>query len=683
VKRFFAILLLMVLLVGCVVPVGAAEITEDSGTGNTELNYGVDTTFSVVIPAEASFAEAEGKTNEFNVEVDAPVIPYGSELKVKVNFDGTLKLEEHPEVTLGYEMYAKGEENTKLSSGDVLVVVPAGTTEKTTKALQGKLLDKAIYSGNYTGNLTFEILVEDAITRYTTEEIESNELLYGIGATKREYVVAEFNEDYTEVTVTKNGEDSDGLMVDWSNFTTPFQNPFYPNRATLTSATVCEGVENIGNYCFGVTTNMKTVVLPDTLKTIGVNSFRESGITSITIPENVTTIGNSAFRTCKSLAGDIIIPDSMEVIDHYAFRDCSGIKGTVDVGDGTKFIGTMAFGAAATNGMKYAQLLLGDSVEYIGYAAFQGAGSVKNVIELPSSLKVIGDFAFNHLEQAGNTTLEIPAGVKYIGGIANNSPSNSITLDNYMDYDYLPTGSHIFYNFGTAGTFAEFTVEEGSTTFKAVDGVLFSKNGERLINYPSNKMDTEYEIPEGVTLLDEMAFSRPYYNGTYGIQKLTLPDSYVIRTKPDLYASHINYLNSLANALYKFSGVKEIVVKDTNPNYTTIDGTLYSKDGTVCWYIPNFDREINIAEGCTTLESCFFFPTEQLLDGNIYNINIPASVTNITNYTDSTYPDEHTIYYMNSMVQQDEYWDCTVTIDANNPSYEVDENGCIVAKTSE
>ena len=673
----------MVVLVGCVVPVGAAEITENTGTGDVELNYGVDTMFSVVIPAEATFSGTDEITSEFDVEVEAPVIPYGSELKVKINFDGTLKLEEHPEVTLGYEMYVKEEENTKLSSGDMLIVVPAGTTDVTTKTLHSKLIDKAVYSGNYIGSLTFQILVEEGITRYTTEEIEANDLLYGIGATKREYVVARFNEDYTEVVVTKNGDESDGLMVDWSNFTTPFQNPFYPNRATLKSAVVCEGVENIGNYCFGVTSNMKTVSLPETLKKIGVNSFRESGITSITIPENVTLVGNSAFRTCKSLTGDLIIPDSVEVVDHYAFRDCTALNGTVDIGDGTKFVGNMAFAVNDFNGMKYKELVLGDSIEFIGFAAFQGAASVKNVITLPSNLKVVGDFAFNHLEWVGNETLEIPASVVYLGGIESSSTMNAITLDNYMDYNYLPAGSHIFYNFGTANKFAEFTVEEGSKTFKAVDGVLYSKNGERLVNYPSNKMNTEYEILEGTIYLDEMAFSRPYYNGTYGIQKLTLPDSYVIRTKPDICTSQINYMNSLANALYKFSGVKEIVVKDTNPNYTTIDGALYSRDGTVCWYIPNFDREINIAEGCTTLESCFFFPTEKLTDGNVYKINIPASVTNITSYADSTYPDEHTIYYMNSMVQQDEYWDCTITVDSDNPSYKINESGCIVAKTSE
>ena len=673
----------MVLLVSCVVPVWAAEITENTGTGETELNYGVDTTFSVVIPAEATFSGTDEITSEFDVEVDAPVIPYGSELKVKVNFDGKLKLEEHPEVKLGYEMYAKGEENTKLSSGDMVVVVPAGTTEKTTKTLQSKLLDKAIYSGNYIGSLTFQILVEDAITRYTAEEIEANDLLYGIGATKREYVVAKFNESYTEVTVTKNGDKSDGLMVNWSNFTTPFQNPFFPNRATLKSAVVCEGVENIGNYCFGVTSNMTTVSLPDTLKTIGVNSFRESGITSITIPENVTSIGNSAFRNCKSLTGDLIFPDSMEVIDHYAFQECTKLNGTIDIGNGTKFIGNMAFGVSGAGEMKYTTLLLGDSLEFIGWAAFQGAGLVNNVIELPSSLKVIGDFAFNHLASVGNTTIEIPASVQYLGGMERNTTTTSnITLDNYMDYDYLPTGSHIFYNFGTLGTFAEFTVEEGSTTFKAVDGVLYSKNGERLVNYPSNKMDTEYEIPEGTIYIDELAFSRPYLNGTLGIHKITIPDSYVIRKPDELFSSQINCQNSLANALYYFSGVEEVVVKSTNPNYMTIDGCLYSKDGKICWYIPAFKRTVNIQEGCTVLESCFQPPTSWLEGSKVFEYNIPASVTSIPIYGLDRYPNENTIAFLNKMVKQN-YWDCTITIDSNNPSFEVDESGCIVAKTSE
>mgnify|MGYP003305807199 CR=1 FL=1 len=46
-------------------------------------------------------------------------------------------------------------------------------------------------------------------------EIDNNPHIYGIGKTKSEYVIAIFNEDYTSVTIRKNGVNSDGLMKDF------------------------------------------------------------------------------------------------------------------------------------------------------------------------------------------------------------------------------------------------------------------------------------------------------------------------------------------------------------------------------------------------------------------------------------------------------------------------------------
>ena len=63
-------------------------------------------------------------------------------------------------------------------------------------------------------------------------------------------------------------------------------------------------------------------------------------------------------------------------------------------------------------------------------------------------------------------------------------------------------------------------VKSGNTSFKAVDGVLYSADGATLILYPINKPDTEFEIPEGVTKIADMAFYQ--YRA---IKKVTLPST--------------------------------------------------------------------------------------------------------------------------------------------------------------
>lgn len=70
-----------------------------------------------------------------------------------------------------------------------------------------------------------------------------------------------------------------------------------PSKITYNS--IDYDVTKVYNYAFNKSSELTTVVLPNSITELGIGAFNEcTGLTSITIPEGVTTIGNDAFKYC-------------------------------------------------------------------------------------------------------------------------------------------------------------------------------------------------------------------------------------------------------------------------------------------------------------------------------------------------------------------------------------------------
>lgn len=134
----------------------------------------------------------------------------------------------------------------------------------------------------------------------------------------------------------------------------------------LTSVTIGDNVETIGNYAF-YGTNLTSVTIPDSVKTIGDGAFsRATALTSVTIPDSVTEIGNGAFYYATGLTSiDFRQATALEKIGYLAFNGASALT-SVTLPEGLKEIGDSAFkGCTALTSMN-----LPDSVTTIGDAAF-------------------------------------------------------------------------------------------------------------------------------------------------------------------------------------------------------------------------------------------------------------------------------------------------------------------------
>ena len=63
------------------------------------------------------------------------------------------------------------------------------------------------------------------------------------------------------------------------------------------------------------------IILPDSLKSIGNNAFKETAITSISLPEGLIRIGDDAFDFCTTLSSVSPTPN-LEELGQYAFSNC-------------------------------------------------------------------------------------------------------------------------------------------------------------------------------------------------------------------------------------------------------------------------------------------------------------------------------------------------------------------------
>ena len=75
--------------------------------------------------------------------------------------------------------------------------------------------------------------------------------------------------------------------------------PWLYKKDKIKKVVINNGVTNIGSAAFFGCSNITSVSIPKSVKSIGEWAFFECVLTSVTIPNSVTTIGESAFQDCK------------------------------------------------------------------------------------------------------------------------------------------------------------------------------------------------------------------------------------------------------------------------------------------------------------------------------------------------------------------------------------------------
>ena len=285
-----------------------------------------------------------------------------------------------------------------------------------------------------------------------------------------------------------------------------------------------------------------------------------------------------------------------------------------------------------------------------GTVAIIGYDNSSDTLAIPAEL---GGYPVSRIEghafhQSPITSVEIPDSVQSLG-VSAFSWCESLTELTLPDSVIYMDGNPVW----SCENFSTFHVSERNPAFRVQDGVLLSKDGTRLISFPS-MLDVEtFHVPDGVTTIDHHVFSTlahmtgvvfpdsvttirsgafsnchnlqtielpPYletlesnaFSFCHGFETITIPDSVV-----ELYSSPFEYCSTL----------QEIIVSDTHPTLEVRDGALIRKDEQSLLYYPSglTAESYQVPEGIQSINSGAF-----AYHNHLVKVTLPESVTTIS-----------------------------------------------------
>lgn len=298
--------------------------------------------------------------------------------------------------------------------------------------------------------------------------------------------------------------------------------------------------------------------LPEEL-TGGTPSNPKEGV--IEIPESVdgvavTGIGSSAFegKFNKMVSVTVKLPKTITYIDDDAFSGCFGIS-KVEAAQGSqlKTIGKRAF----YNCQSLTTFAFPDSLEKIDYSAFANCF----------------DFKGND-----DNKVVIPAGTEIMleGGGQNEDSA-----------------------FFMCSSIEKFVIDASNNKYKTdADGVIFSKDGKTLIQYPLGRAEESYKIADGVEKIAANAFKwhQQDKENANNLKSVEFPNS----------------LKTVENNAFMCSGL-ESVSMPADVNW-----------GTGVFQLNENLKEVTINEGVKEIPDMFFYGLE-----NLEKVNLPDSLKTI------------------------------------------------------
>ena len=182
------------------------------------------------------------------------------------------------------------------------------------------------------------------------------------------------------------------------------KNCFDENRwLSVNPLIIPEGVTEIPTQCFESCYKLKKVVLPSTIKTIGIFAFFDSSVDDMNFPEGLDSIGYLSMHGTRLT--EVVLPKTIRTIGNEAFADNVKLKRVV-LPEGLTEIPDKLFSEC----IELEKIVIPESVTKINTEAFSDCLKLKT--NLPPKLKWIGDGAFSYCSL---DSIVFPATMEYIG----------------------------------------------------------------------------------------------------------------------------------------------------------------------------------------------------------------------------------------------------------------------------
>lgn len=242
-------------------------------------------------------------------------------------------------------------------------------------------------------------------------------------------------------------------------------------------------------------------------------------------------------------------------------------------------------------------------------------------VTIPETIRTVGGFLANTSVES----IHLPNSVRYVNNLGNSSALIDISISSENQFFTIVNG--VLYNKAItqivayppkkpdnvytlpstltqvqAASFANnqfieaFAVEENNEYFSVNDGVLYTKDGSKLIRYPMNKSEETYTSPQGVTTIAQSAFddtlnlkhiilsegveNMVYVNSHNVIETLTLPSTLIRASYSEYDISEINTI------YYQLFNLISVEISPDNPVLSSQDGIVYNKDKTILYEYP-------------------------------------------------------------------------------------------------
>ena len=458
---------------------------------------------------------------------------------------------------------------------------------------------------------------------------------------------------------------------------------FYRTGKSL-ALTIPATVRTIGNHAFegsSYTRYLTSVTFESgsALETIGAYAFNYAKISSFCVPASVTSIGACAFSNCGELTSLTFEEGTAPLTfgtayENYAGQVLAGTKVTeVHFPGRLTVIGASAFErntsiTAVTFGDQYAESGFAKSaLTTIGEGAFLYASAL-SAITIPASVKntdviAIGNEAFLGSGLSSVTFEESDEGVLTIGTSAFSGCKALLSLNlpkrlgdftsGSTTIPALANGTGVFPAADDEGNGFNFvSITEGNALYASKDGMLYTSDFKELVYCPPAKEGT-VEVDARTERIGANAFSSckkltaitfpadsvckeigaGAFSGCSLLVNMELPDSVAaIGQGAFLNCNELvslrlpASLSSFDPAILGCKKLTDLTVSESNPNYSSVDGVIFSKDKTtLVYYLPTReDAEYTVPDGTKEIAATAF-------SGNVSltTVTLPASLEHI------------------------------------------------------